>query len=59
MRFILCLDNNFGEKKKKKRKGKGGKGKEGKRNGRKVTLFVKEGREKEGDGSFPFKSFQY
>ena len=32
--FILCLDNNFGEKRKERNR-KGGEGKEGKRNGRK------------------------
>ena len=57
--LTLCLDNNFGEKR-KKRKGKWVKEKEGKRNRRKVTLVCLErkGRKRKEDKSFSFKSFQ-
>ena len=44
--LTLCLDSNFGEKR-KERKGKGGEGKEGKRNGRKVLVCLG-GRGREG-----------
>ena len=61
-RLTLYLDNNFREKI-KERKGESVEGKDVKRNEWEIFLFVKEGREgkekeKKGDKSFPFKSFQ-
>ena len=57
--LTLCLDSNFREKR-KEMKGKGGKRKEGKKNEREETLVClgEKGRERKGNKSFPFKSFQ-